>query len=269
LLVFLTVLCAGTAVAQSPQVRSENAPETRDELIQLLQQYPPSLAEVLRLDHSLLTNREFLGPYTRLTAFIAQHPEILRNPAYFVGERTLYQPSRNSNDPARVAAEIMTPMAVTLVLGSLMAAVAWIVKSVIDYRRWLRMSKVQTEVHSKLLDRFTASDDLLAYIQTPAGKKFLESSPISLDSGSRFSAPVGRILLSVQVGLVLGFAGLGILYASNNFESEVARPFFVLGVLGIALSIGFVLSALASYLISRSLGLISPPPTRETTSPPS
>jgi hypothetical protein len=71
------------------------------------------------------------------------------------------------------------------------------------------------------------------------------------------------------VGLVLGFAGLGILYASNNFESEVARPFFVLGVLGIALSIGFVLSALASYLISRSLGLISPPPTRETTSPPS
>ena len=31
----------------------------------------------------------------------------------------------------------------------------------VDHRRWLRQSKVQTEVHTKLLDRFTSNDDLL------------------------------------------------------------------------------------------------------------
>jgi hypothetical protein len=47
------------------------------------------------------------------------------------------------------------------------------------------LSKVQTEVHTKIVDRFTANDDLLAYIQSPAGSKFLESSPIHLDAGPR------------------------------------------------------------------------------------
>ena len=46
------------------------------------------------------------------------------------------------------------------------------------HRRWSRLSKIQTDVHNKLLDRFTSNEDLLAYIQTPVGRKFLESAPI-------------------------------------------------------------------------------------------
>jgi hypothetical protein len=194
------------------------------------------------LDPSLLGNKEFLASYPAVEMFIAQHPEISRNSTYFLGQPRYSQ--QYVNDPARLASEIMTPLAVMLVLGSAIAAIAWIVKSIIDYRRWLRMSKVQTEVHSKLLDRFTASNDLLAYIQT------------------------SRILFSVQVGIIIGFAGLGVLYASRTIESEIAQPFFVLGVLGIALSIGFILSALAAYAISRSLGLIHTTEAGQSGSPP-
>ena len=41
-------------------------------------------------------------------------------------------------------------------------------------RRWQRLTKTQTDAHSKLLDRLTSHEDLLAYIQSPAGKRFLE-----------------------------------------------------------------------------------------------
>ena len=54
------------------------------------------------------------------------------------------------------------------------------VKSFIDHRRWLRVSKIQTDAHSKLLDRLTSNEDLLAYIQSPAGRQFLEAAPLTV-----------------------------------------------------------------------------------------
>jgi hypothetical protein len=49
---------------------------------------------------------------------------------------------------------------------------------------------VQVEMHGKLLDRLTTNEDLLAYAQSPAGSRFLESTPISLEAESARSAPV-------------------------------------------------------------------------------
>ena len=70
--------------------------------------------------------------------------------------------------------------------------------------------QVHTEVHDKLMDRFTANEDLLAYMQTPAAQRFLESAPLPNDSPSRpVGAPFSRILWSVQVGVVLAAGALG------------------------------------------------------------
>ena len=120
---------------------------------------------------------------------------------------------------------------------------------------------MQTDVHTKILDRFTANDDLLAYIQSPSGSKFLESSPIKLDAGPRsVGAPLARILWSVQGGLVLLAGGIGLLVISGRVANDVSQPIQALGVLGIALGLGFVISAAISFWISQKLGLIEPPP---------
>jgi hypothetical protein len=135
----------------------------------------------------------------------------------------------------------------------------WLIRTLIDYRRWNRLAKVQTDVHTKLLDRFTANEDLLAYIQSPAGSKFLQSSPITLDAGSRsVGAPLGRILWSVQGGIVLMAAGIGLQVMGNRISGEAAQPLNALGVLGIALGLGFLLSAIISFMISHRLGLLEP-----------
>jgi hypothetical protein len=78
--------------APVPVPDMSNAFQTRQMFQQLLRQYPPFLSEVFRLDPSLLTNQGFLSSYPNLSSFLAQHPEITRNPSFFVGD--LYQSSR-------------------------------------------------------------------------------------------------------------------------------------------------------------------------------
>jgi hypothetical protein len=247
---------------RSPRGDDENARETRNRLMSLLRQYPPSLSEVLRLDPSLLTNDAYLAPYPALAAFLKQHPEVAHNPGFFVGEMRFNQNANN------MVERMMGGFAVLSGFITLVIVVGWLAKALIDHRRWLRLSKVQTEVHSKLLDRFTSNDELLAYIQTPVGRRFLESAPIPMDAGPRsFSAPVGRILWSIQAGLVIGLAGLGLLYVSarmaaqNGEFADIAQVPFVIGILALAIGVGFVLSAGVSYMLSHRLGLFERPAT--------
>jgi hypothetical protein len=232
-----------------------NANQTRDQLSVLLRQYPPTVTRVLQTDPALLGNKDYLSPYPALAAFIAKHPEIAHNTAFFLGNprEQVVGPVRYERD--NNTREISQAMVIALVFISIAAGVTWIAKSLIEYRRWARTMKTQTDIHSRLMDRLTSNEDLLAYIQSPAGKRFLEFAPLAVGAGTA-GPTLNRILWSVQAGLVLGLAGVGLNYASDHIAVEVAQPFFVLGVLGIAVGAGFILSALASYIIARNMGLV-------------
>ena len=100
-LMLLAALPAGAAAAQAkpaPARQAEAAPvaapaapdertarETRERLREIFEQYPPSVAQVLRLDPSLLTRPDYLALYPTLAAFLAQHPEVAHNPVFFLG----------------------------------------------------------------------------------------------------------------------------------------------------------------------------------------
>ena len=160
-----------------------NADETRDRLRQVIEQYSPSLFEVFRHDPSLLRNDQYLASYPGLAAFLQQHPEVGHNPGYFVGEP---QWSRN-RDPrtATIDAwkETIEHFTIIGAFGLAAFVLTWLIRTFIDYRRWLRLTRIQTDAHTKLLDRLTSNEDLMAYIQSPSGRRFLESAPIALDGG--------------------------------------------------------------------------------------
>jgi hypothetical protein len=241
-----------------------SAEETRRDLEELLKQYPPTLPRILRLDPSLLTNAGYLQPYPSLGAFLAQHPEVAHNPGYFFAAydgnygdmRNRLTAQERAIDMWRNAIEGFMIGLVILVIGS---GVIWLIKTLIDHRRWSRLSKIQTDVHNKLLDRFTANEDLLAYIQTPAGRRFLESAPIPLESPRAIGAPLGRILWSAQAGAVLTVLGIGVAMVSRNSLEEVAAPLAAFGVVIIALGLGFVVSAVLAYVLTRRFGLLNDP----------
>jgi len=244
-------------------VSEQDAAETRQQLETLLARYPPALGRVLRLDPTLLANPSYLAPYPALAEFIARHPEVGHNSGYYLsfvrGAGDYSPPAEVRSESAQLWQQMMEGLSVGAVFFMVMGTFAWLVRLLVDYRRWSRLAKVQSDAHNKLLDRFTANDELLAYMRTPAGSRFLESAPIALDPGHRaISAPFGRILWSIQAGVVLAAGGLGLQYVSTRVADRVSEPMFALGVLGLALGAGFVISAVIAYVLSRRLGLFEP-----------
>jgi ABC-type multidrug transport system fused ATPase/permease subunit len=270
--IIIALAVAFTAMGQAPAtatsstaatttvVTDSDSHETREAFDSTLRRYPTDVARVLKLDPSLLSNQSYLANYPALASFLAQHPEVAHSPAFYLGT-AIGEEQRGENSSERVWRTTMEGISIFAVFALVAGVLTWLVRTIIDHRRWSRVSKVQAEVHNKLLDRFTSNEDLLAYIQTPAGRRFLESAPIALDSGPRaVAAPVGRILWSIQVGLVLAAAGFGLEYVSGNIQKDVAQPLFAMGILAISIGAGFVLSAIVSFVLSRKLGLWEPAP---------
>ena len=278
---FLALAVAGAAVPasaqrnQDPQVRppvliergrplsdneravfdAQNAYNTQQDLWRVMRQYPPAVGEIIQRDPSLLSKPDYMSAYPALAAYVEQHPEIVRNPGFYFGTYEFRE--RTTGDRAiNMLEEILTGLAVgTLFLG-LASVFVWLVKTVVDHRRWLRTSKVQVEMHGKLLDRLTTNEDLLAYAQSPAGSRFLESTPIALDAEARASAPVGRIIWSMQAGIVLMALGGGLFLVQTSAIDEVRQALSVIQAIVGSVGAGLLVSAVAAYVVSGRLGIL-------------
>ena len=267
----LTIIPIATITAQPrpPVTRPEdprtvapderNAEQTRERLREVLDQYPPSVTQVLRLDPSLLTKPDYLTTYPSLAVFLAQHPEVAHNPVFFLGDARLNSADGGRSQAIRAVQEAMAGLAFFLAFMTLVGVVVWFVRAGIEFRRWLRATTIQTDAHMKLVDRMASNEELMAYIQSPAGQRFLTSSPVAIAAApNTVGAPLNRILWSVQAGVVLAAAGVGLWFAKTSVIEEAAQVLQVVSLLAIALGVGFVLSALVSYALSRQLGLVEP-----------
>jgi hypothetical protein len=241
---------------------SADARVTRERLHELLRQYPPSVGEVLGRDPSLLSRPDYLAPYAELVAFLQQHPEVVRNPSYYFGAygSSGYRFEQYRSPEASMLETVMEMLSGGAIIAAFLSVFIWLVRTVVDYRRWLRQSRIQVDVHTKLLDRMTAHEDLVAYIQSPAGSRFLQSAPIALDGEAPRSggAPLSRVIWSMQAGIVLLALGIGIWALQWSVIQEVAAGFRVMGTIAMALGAGFVLSAVAAYMMSVRFGLLTP-----------
>jgi hypothetical protein len=265
ILLVLALTSAGLAAQERPVAPPQTIPvfqetadarATRVQLQQILRQHPPAVGEVLQRDPSLLTRADYLSPYPVLWAFLQKHPEIARNPSFFLGNFEYYEP-RPQDRSLQMFEMILAGTGVAAGVSALLGVFIWLVRSLIDHRRWLRLSRVQAEVHTKLLDRLTTNEDLLTYIQSPAGRRFLESAPIPLEGEPRATtAPVSRIIWSLQAGLVLAALGSGFWLVQRNVSPEAAEGFFIIGVLAVSLGVGFTASAVMAYVVSVRLGLV-------------
>jgi hypothetical protein len=257
---------------------AQEADETRRQFEEILRQYSPSVGGVLKLDPTLMSNGPYLESYPAVAAFLKQHPEIPRSPQYFLTsvrtandqqrEQPLDADAQVRMSAVRMWSEVMAGVLVCTGFIFFFFTVGGIVRAILSHRRWLRATKLQSEVHNRLLERFGANDELLAYVQSPAGSQFLQGSAVIIDAapGAAMSAPYARILWSVQAGLVIGLAGIGILSIRNYMAPEVGPMFLTFGVLAAAIGLGFVLAAVASYVLSRRLGLMDRTADRASTS---
>jgi hypothetical protein len=135
--------------------------------------------------------------------------------------------------------------------------IAWIVYVVVDGNRRKERLKVFTDFHTKLIERMGSSTEFAAFLQSDGGRRFLES--LSVEKGH----PANRIMTAVQAGLVLAALGVGFFVAGSNVAVNYNRVsewdvngFRVAGSLFFSLGIGFLLSAVSSFMLAKSLGVL-------------
>ena len=233
---------------------ADDAEHVRDRLQDILRGYPRSVGEVLRRDPSLMTKADYMAPYPQLAAFINAHPEVPRNVEYYLEGYGSW--GRQLDPEFEAMGALMAGLAVFLGVGGFLAVVAWLVRAIIQHRRWLKASQVQADVHSKLMERMSSNEELLAYVQSPAGRRFIEAAPLRPEETS--SAPIGSIIFSMMAGIVLSTVGAGFRVAGSYAGDEPQKAFNVVGIIILALGIGFMIASLMAYALSSRLGLFRP-----------
>ena len=129
------------------------------------------------------------------------------------------------------------------------AACAWVVHIIVDGRRRRERLKIFTEFHGRLLDRIGSAKEFGEFLTTDGGVRFLDS--LSIESGGAHV----RILNAVQSGIVLVILGVSLFIAGGGLPDE--SPFKIICTIITALGVGLLLSAAASFVLSRRLGLLN------------
>jgi len=244
---------------------------TQEQLLQLLRT-SPTLTTVVARDPSLLSNQEYVNRNNpQLGQFLVQHPDIARNPEYYLFTN-LNVPGGRRNQALERAVwpemapppmgrsqtrEVIEPFTILAGFACFLGTLLFLVRAFLENRRWSRTFKLQSDVHARLIERFSSSQELAAYMESEAGKRFLEAAPIAVgfEQNQRMPNAVARILTPMQIGVVLVLLGIGF-YLLRHVSPEMNTPMLVLAVVATMPGIGFILSAGVTWVLAHRLGLI-------------
>jgi hypothetical protein len=261
LLVAVVGFCQPAAAQTPPPAeQAEAAPPSaegnREELREILKQYPYTVGEILRRDPTLITRADYMASYPKLAGFLAQHPEVARNVEYYFEGYGSWGERRQLDPSFEALGVLLGGLGVGFILILFACVIIWLVRAFIQHRRWLKASQVQADVHTKLMERMTSNEELLAYVQSPAGRRFLEAAPVRPDTDSpSFAAPVGSIIWSLMAGIVLTVLGIGFRYAGAFVKDDAHDAFLVVGVIILSLGVGFIIASMMAFAVSSRLGL--------------
>lgn len=260
----------------APVPDEKDAGQIQRELIELLR-LSPTLTTVVSHDPSLLANQDYVARNNpQLAAFLAAHPEVARNPEFYLfsqlhgeGEpdealQRAVWPEYGQRRPRWDPGDVIAPIAIFGAFACFLAFVTWMVRALLENRRWTRIFRLQSEVHGRLIDRFSSNQELAAYMQTDAGRRFLEASPISVnvESGQRVPNVVARVLTPLQIGIVMVLLGIGLLLLRHAGE-DMETPMLVFGTVVLMPGIGFMISAGITWILAARLGLMPADPAAE------
>ena len=279
------VLFAPFAVAQTRPAAPAQLPSTapmtdqdlasiQDQLIGLLRM-SPTLTTVVAHDPSLLADQEYVSRNNpKLAQFLAGHPEIARNPEFYLFTRVdshnghrdqalqravwpEFSRAPGDSGPREAVHEIVEPIAALGAFACFLGALIWLIRQFIENRRWGRIFKLQSDVHGRLIEKFNSSQELAAYMGTEAGKRFLEAAPIPIDFEQQQRMPnaVARVLTPLQIGVVLTLLGTG-LFALRGISPEMNIPMLIFGTVVLMPGLGFIISAGITWVLAGRLGLM-------------
>jgi len=140
-----------------------------------------------------------------------------------------------------------------VVVAIIFGVFGWVVWVITTNIRRSKAARAVADLHAKLLDRCSSNNELLMYLESESGRRFLESASTS------GATPFTRILNAVQAGAVLLLFGIGMVIVRLALEDTDARNVLVvLGAAALSIGAGFLVSAAISYALCKSWGILKP-----------
>jgi len=178
------------ACGNAPVSTDKEVAATQAELIKLLR-VSPTLTTVVAHDPSLLSNQDYVARNNpQLAEFLTAHPEVRatrllplqpfagrQRTRLGAGTRSLAGCYSRARESPPVSGTVERPAASVglcgLPSGSPLEHSGHLGESPLG-----RIFKLQSEVHGRLIDKFSSNQELALYMETEAGKRFLEAAPI-------------------------------------------------------------------------------------------
>lgn len=144
----------------------------------------------------------------------------------------------------------------TAVLGAvIIVCVSWIVVTVVKALKGRANTRTRAEIYNRLIDKFGTAPELIAFLQSDAGLKFIEENTVQP------AAPLGRIIGSMQIGIVLALLGAGLLITGNVFGESLGGDLYIVltvgGVVGLTVGVGLLISAAISHRLCKAWGILT------------
>jgi hypothetical protein len=140
-----------------------------------------------------------------------------------------------------------------IIVPVIFGAFAFIVWTITTNIRRAKTARIVADLHGKVLEKCAGSQELIGYVQSDAGRRFLESAA----NGQSGSAV--RILNAIEAGAILALLGGAFILVSHLHRDVDAQETLVtFGYLVTALGAGFLVSAAISYFLCKSWGLLNP-----------
>jgi hypothetical protein len=144
----------------------------------------------------------------------------------------------------------------SLWVGLSIAAVASVIAALIGWIVWVvnrhgrERLRGQLDLQRRMLEKFGSATEFVTFAGTESGRRFLEN--LSTEHGVHAQSIMG----SIRKGAVLSLLGAGL--CTLPFIKPEYEPAAIFGVVALTTGIGFLISAWASYRLSRSWGLLPP-----------
>lgn len=157
-----------------------------------------------------------------------------------------------------IVSEILNHITAAVFGVVIIICTAWIVITIVAALKQRANTRTRAEIYNRLIDKFGTAPEFIQFLQSDAGLKFIEEN--MAQSGATTLAPLGKILASIQIGLVLALLGAGLLVTGNILGGSLSGDSYiglaVGGCVGLMVGTGLLISAAVSYRLCKAWGIL-------------
>ena len=154
-----------------------------------------------------------------------------------------------------IVSEILNSITTAVFGVVIIVCAAWIVVTIVTALKGRANTRTRADIYNRLIDKFGTAPELIAFLQSDAGLKFIEENTVQP------AEPLGKILASIRIGVVLTLLGAGLLITGNIFGESLGGDLYIVltvgGIVGLTIGIGLLISAAISYRLCKAWGILT------------